>query len=988
MLIPQKSPLRVLLAAAGVAVVLYCLAVVFVVSTAADLGLRWLLVDPPTFSDHAAAERPMGVTIRQVTNCVADGPTPVAGDLLLSLDGRPVLTALDAASAMLALDPRKTTNDDHRWIDVRYRSVATAKVHSTQLLVQPVPLAEIGLTLLWLLLQLAILAVGAVAFWRRPFDRPARLFLAMCLVTLGAFVGGFHWWVLAGSLWLTMPFVTCAVFVPVVTLHFFLVYPRPKPVLLRWPVAIRTALYALPLVAMLGFLVAEFAIWWSWPGDPQTAVTLGWLRWLRDGIYGYLLIAAAYFGATLIALIHSLITTRNVLERQQVAWILRAGLIAAGCFGYTLILAFWDRVSFALGGARLPMFLASLVFMVAYAVSIVRFKLMLSDEWVGRGFRTELSRLASGLVCGAVVIGIAVWAGRSTSQLSIGQVGLASMVLLVVAAGLHFGRDRWQQWIERRLFREKYRLERALQRINRSVSQLADPQYLSERTLSACRDVLQAEWAGLYLRDRAAGDVYRLSAIEGSVESLPLEWTAPPSFLTVLGAEAVVASLLPDHGTEVAALRAGLQSLSAELVQLLEIDGEPAGVVVLGPKFSGGMYSLEDGTFLTALTQVTGVALHCVRVHQDLTNLNEQLRLKVDRIAQQKQQILSLQQELASSRAPAAITTDSEFRRDAIKGSSPVLKRVLDTARKSAGSEATVLLRGESGTGKELFARAIHDNSPRKAGPLVAVHCAALAPSLLESELFGHVRGAFTGAVADKPGRFELARGGTLFLDEVGEIALDTQVKLLRALQQREIEPVGGQQPLAIDVRIIAATHRDLEAMIADGRFREDLYYRLNVVTINLPPLRERPEDLYELAVEFLKRASARSDKQVVDFEDTAWELLLKHPWPGNIRELENVIERAVVMTEGHVITAADLPVGMLGTDEPPSRAAAGKRSSTHIPIVTSNSNWRRLEPDDERRLLIDALQKADGNKARAAKLLGLPRSTFFSKLKKHALAD
>jgi formate hydrogenlyase transcriptional activator len=993
MLVTKSSPDRWGLMWAGGLIVAYCLAVVFAVATSADLGLRWLLIDREFTQTAGTADRVPGVIIRQNQGALGLGGAPEIGDRLLDIDGHPIQTALDAARTMLELRQSPAGEQGLRWINVEYQSQRTGQREAAWLAVQPVPWPEVGLTIVWFLLQLCILAVGAVAFWRRPFDRPARLFFAMCIVTLGAFVGGFHWWVLAGSLWLSLPFMVCAVLVPVVTLHFFLVYPRPKPVLLRWPVATRSVLYALPLLAMTCFVAAAFVVWWRWNAEAETdavARTLDWLRWLRDGIYLYLLIAAAYFGATLVSLIHSVLTTRNVLERQQVTSILYAGLIAAGCISYTLLLAYWDRVSFALGGARLPMFLASLVFMLAYAVSIVRYKLMLSDEWVGRGFRTELSRLVSAVLFGAVVAAIGVWAGRTTAPLALGQVVLASVAVLVVAGGLLFGRDLWQRWIERRLFREKYRLEKALQRINRSVGQLADPQFLSERTLSACREVLQAEWAGLYLRDRNAADVFRLSAIEGDAATLPLEWSAPREFLDALGAEAAIGSLYPEGHDS--AIKRGLSSLTAEIVQLLEIDGEPAGLIAVGPKQPGGLYGLEDGTFLTALTQVTGVALHCVRVHQDLTNLNEQLRLKVDRIAQQKQQILLLQQELAASRTPPAATTEMEFRRNAIKGNSPALKQVLETARKAAATDATVLLRGESGTGKELFARAIHENSRRRAGPLITVHCAALAVGLLESELFGHVRGAFTGATADKPGRFELAQGGTLFLDEVGEISPETQVKLLRALQQREIEPVGGRQTVSIDVRVVAATHRDLETMIAQGKFREDLYYRLNVISISLPPLRERPEDLYELAVEFLKRSSERCDKQVVDFEDAAWDLLLKHAWPGNIRELENVIERAVVMTEGNVVTLGDLPAGLgepLDTALPlPRRRVLRRGMAKPAPVATRSNHWRQLDTDEERRQLLDALDQAAGNKARAAKLLGLPRSTFFSKLKKHSLAD
>ena len=225
-------------------------------------------------------------------------------------------------------------------------------------------------------------------------------------------------------------------------------------------------------------------------------------------------------------------------------------------------------------------------------------------------------------------------------------------------------------------------------------------------------------------------------------------------------------------------------------------------------------------------------------------------------------------------------------------------------ARKVAASPSAVLIRGESGTGKELLAEAIHAASPRAARPFVKVHCAALSQSLLESELFGHVKGAFTGADRDRVGRFEQANGGTLFLDEIGDINLEVQTKLLRVLQEMSFERVGSSQPITVDVRILAATHQDLEAMIRAGRFREDLYYRLNVFSLRTPPLRERKEDIFELAVHFLGRHAERIGKAVTHLDEEAVEALVAYDWPGNIRELENVIERAVVLADGPAITA------------------------------------------------------------------------------------
>jgi DNA-binding NtrC family response regulator len=350
---------------------------------------------------------------------------------------------------------------------------------------------------------------------------------------------------------------------------------------------------------------------------------------------------------------------------------------------------------------------------------------------------------------------------------------------------------------------------------------------------------------------------------------------------------------------------------------------------------------------------------------------------------------------------PAAKTGD--LNRSQLKGKSAAIDRVLETVRKVAASESSVLVRGESGTGKELVARVLHENSPRRGGPLVCVHSAALSPSLLESELFGHVKGAFTGAHRDRIGRFQAAAGGTLFLDEIGDISLDTQIKLLRVLQERGFEPVGGSQTIQVDVRVIAATHQDLEKLIAEGRFREDLYYRLNVIGITMPPLRERMEDILELALHFLMRSAQKCGKPITHIEPEALAALERHLWPGNVRELENVIERAVVMAESDRVTLLDLPVEIARANrmashvvetKPIARRLAAATAMPSARIASSNgfaedaadNPFEEESPAWERGHLLEALRKCGGNKAKAARLLGIPRSTYFSKLKKHGI--
>jgi len=321
-----------------------------------------------------------------------------------------------------------------------------------------------------------------------------------------------------------------------------------------------------------------------------------------------------------------------------------------------------------------------------------------------------------------------------------------------------------------------------------------------------------------------------------------------------------------------------------------------------------------------------------------------------------------------------------EFNFGAIVGDSPALRDVLARVEQVAQTSSTVLLRGETGTGKEMVARAIHINSARESRPFVRVNCAALAPGVLESELFGHEKGSFTGAVARRLGRFELADGGTLFLDEVGDLPADVQVKLLRVLQEREFERVGGSETVKVDVRVVSATHRDLERLIADGKFREDLYYRLNVFPITLPPLRERQSDIPMLAEHFAQKYAPGSGKPVRGLDASALAALAGYPWPGNVRELENVIERALILARGPDITGADLEFTRRPTAAPAEPAAATARA-----MDGSRPLAERLH-EQERTAIVAAIDTAQGNIAHAARALGINRSTLYYRMRKHGL--
>jgi DNA-binding NtrC family response regulator len=311
---------------------------------------------------------------------------------------------------------------------------------------------------------------------------------------------------------------------------------------------------------------------------------------------------------------------------------------------------------------------------------------------------------------------------------------------------------------------------------------------------------------------------------------------------------------------------------------------------------------------------------------------------------------------------------------DALVGGSLAMRRVYEVIRQVAGTSATVLVSGESGTGKELIARAIHRQGPRRDRPFVAVNCGAIPPELLESELFGHERGAFTGAHARRLGKFENAHTGTLFLDEIGTLRRDLQPKLLRVLQERTIERVGGSRAVPLDVRFIAATNADLRQEVAAGRFREDLYYRLNVVHVRVPPLRERREDVGPLAQHFLARYAARFGKPVTGISPAGLELLEGYGWPGNVRELENVVERAVALARDPVIQLDDLPLDLALA---PEAAAADERFTL-----------REARQEFERQLILRALDRAGGNQTAAARRLGLHRNTLLAKLAQLGLRD
>ena len=350
---------------------------------------------------------------------------------------------------------------------------------------------------------------------------------------------------------------------------------------------------------------------------------------------------------------------------------------------------------------------------------------------------------------------------------------------------------------------------------------------------------------------------------------------------------------------------------------------------------------------------------------------HEEFRLRVNKILRKIDQDEKINR-LTEENVYLKEEIDDHFNFGEILGESPKMKELYRTISKVARTDSSVIIYGESGTGKELAARAIHKSSARSKTPFIRVNCGALAEGVLESELFGHEKGSFTGALRRKKGRFELADGGTIFLDEIGDLPASTQVKLLRVLQEREFERVGGEETLEVDVRVIAATNRKLEELVKEGRFREDLYYRLHIIPIYLPPLRERSKDIVILARHFMELMGPKIGRQKLTLSDDAIKALTVYSWPGNVRELENVLERSAVLADSERIKASDLPLKV--------------SEASQAPFLDENLDLNETLARVEKQAIILAMKKANGMKTEAARILGIKTSALYYKLEKYNL--
>jgi transcriptional regulator with GAF, ATPase, and Fis domain len=897
----------------------------------------------------------------------------------------------------------RATSDSTGYFDVdgqrivRVTYLRDGREHQVWCRLGPAPLETILPSILWFFVKIGLFIVGAIVYWKRPEDRSARQFFLLCIVTFGAYIGGYQWSRIVTEPPLILVFIVCSVLLPAVSLHFYLVFPRPKPLIERRPRTVLAAIYALPIIFLVVFLGGYFLTrWFHHEGVEEAVGRL--LSGMLVAIFCYFGIAMLWYCASVVALVHSYVTAANPTERNQVKWILYGSAAAAAPIGYTLYLAFADTARFGGGGGTWPMFAASVIVTAAFTISITRYRLMQLDQLLSSGVVYFLISSLVGLAYYALVFGGMILLGmRAGEGPSLGSVLSVSTSALVLMVFLDVVRGRFNAALHRHFHREKYQIDRTMRRMSEAIEQLVDPPTLARQLLHTSAEMLGVARGAVYLR-QGEPPLYRVTDALGPAPALAeLSFGCP--LVEALGTRGTIT--VPPRGPLDAAQRQ-VQFLGGQIAHALLHEEQLLGLLVLGPR-DGAAYTPEDLNLLAAFAQIAVLALVSAEGHRTIESLNGELKAKVDKIAEQQRRILALQSQLMSRAArtteagdgngEVAASIDGEPS-DGMVGSSVHMQHLVQLGRKVAASPSVVLIRGESGTGKEVLARAIHEHSPRAGRPFVKVHCAALSPGLLESELFGHVKGAFTNAIRDKVGRFESAHGGTVFLDEIGDVSLEVQVKLLRVLQEMTFERVGSSEPVKVDVRVIAATHQNLEALIRAGRFREDLFYRLNVLPITVPPLRERCEDIAELVQHFLRVYSRKLGKDVTGVDDDALAALKACRWPGNVRQLENVIERAVVVAEKPVIGLEDLPADVQADDLSALEDAA--EESTSPPFAQDNGDpagvsfveaRRRERERRQREQLVRALAAAGGNKTDAARALGIPRSTLVSRLKRLGLS-
>ncbi|MGE3765837.1 MAG: sigma 54-interacting transcriptional regulator [Kofleriaceae bacterium] len=854
---------------------------------------------------------------------IADRAGLREGDVIVEADGTAVTGTLDYALRVLSRGEGETVH-----LGVLHDG-ARADVSIT--LERPrVPWGALVATLLAAIL----LGFGLVARIARPDDLDAKRFYRTAVIYALVYTGALSWTKLIVHPALGVVFLVALFMGPPLSLHLSIDFPHREANVARvrrWRRSSYTmsALLGVGCLIALGVAVSEYLA-----GRPDTA-----LRYAVALIAAQIALIPVHTAFGLISQVRAHRTASGAL-RAQLRWLLFAHALGGLPVLVAVPIAIADLDRFLIYRYQPFVVAVAILWFVGYGLAVLRIRLADVDALIKSSLGYTITTGAAVLV----YLGVVLAAGWLTGAL-IGETGpWPHLVAGLVAAAL-FGpiRSRVGGWVDRRFFRDRQHYIEALRHAGESLAVLREPADLAREAVGQIVDAVRAEDGTLYLRD-GDGD----------------GWTIAHSTLT----DAPLEPIAPADGFAVPIRLADAQDI--------------AGWLILGPRRSGDLYSTDDRDLLGALASQLAVSLANARAFGTIADMSRTLEAQNAEIRELRDR---LEDENRFLRKRVEAATDGAT----LVGDSKAMRELQANLERIARSDANVLVLGESGTGKGLLARTMHALSPRVDQPFMHVDCGAIAASVFESELFGHERGAFTGATRLRRGPIELAHGGTLFLDEIGELPLELQPKLLRVLEEKVVLRVGATAPVSVDVRIIAATHRRLEDMVAAGTFREDLYFRLRVVELTCPPLRARRADIPALCTALLPRVARRCARPQLPLADDAIAALMAYSFPGNVRELENVLERALVLADdATAISAADLELSDRAPSLPEEEAAitapldptSGAASKPHDAVMD----------DIERRRLTAALTAANGNQSTAAKALGMPRTTFINKLRRHGL--
>ncbi len=927
----------------------------------------------------------------------SDQELPLTGDKITALDGNTIYSWPQFLRTVQQLPIRNSADGVPNTVRLGFYRPSDQTNHESLLLYGQTSLENMIPSFLWLVLKMAMVFAGGLILWWKPTEDSARQFFILGLVSLVAYMGGYHWWRIATQPMLIFCFQAGAIFLPAVSLHFFMIFPKQKLFLVRRPLITFSVVYGVPSLFLFLMITGYFRLRMIYGVDAASAEGSNFiLREMLLEIYFYLAVAFVWFLGCIGCLIHSFRNASDETQRNQVKWILMGCIAALAPIVYSGFIVFTDASRFGRGGATWPMFAASLFVTASFSVSITRYKLIQLSQYLSSGFSYFLMSSLAGLIYyGIVFSGMLLVGTQFIEQPSLSQVAMVSGTAMIIILMLDRLRGRMKAALDRRFFKEKIKLDQTFRKMSQAIESLVDPLLMARRLLLTTTESLGVPKGSVFLK---APDFpgFKLADYLGNAPRQDVIYNDSVLAKVLLKGESVcldLASMPSDP-----AIRKVLNSLGGVTIVPLQHEEDLTGFLVLGQKGSGA-FTIDDLNLLAAFSQITVLGLVSAEGHKKIDLLNNELKGKVVKIAEQQNRILALQSQLSRGSQLSEVTdgqvTDAlsvntagelhlNGQAQKLVGSSQQIKYVMELVGKVAPGGSAVLLRGESGTGKEVVAQVLHEQSSRADKPFVKVHCGALSAGLLESELFGHVKGAFTSAIKDKIGRFEAANGGTLFLDEIGDINQEVQIKLLRVLQEKIFEKVGSNVPIQVDVRIIAATHQNLEELIRQGKFRSDLFYRLNVFPITIPTLKERDDDIPELSYYFLQKACYKLGKTIVSIDDEALLCLRAFSWPGNIRQLENVIERGVVITSSKSLQVDDLPdeIKAMAYDFNSSVEVANSGQGLIKVTDQSKSDYLRREKDK----IFQALSQHGGNKSKASRSLGMARSTLVSRMKKLGL--